>query len=364
MFPNSQHGPSLPQPTPVQITTTATVPPSPPTAYSSSTEPAGPRQNLDATSLPGPDSTTIVLSSYKLPEHHPRHVENGRTYHGYRRGIYMLPCDEEEQDRLDLFHKVITEARVGDGLIYAPHPPNARVLDLGCGTGIWAIDVANKYPEAFVVGLDLVDIQPLNGPKNCDFYSPRDFEYPWALGEDHWDLIHMQMGSGCVASWPSLYRKIFSHLRPGGWFEQVEIDFEPRCEERSLENTSMSNWYQYLKQATEMAARPIAHSVSETMASLERQGFVQIDHQIVGLPLNPWHHDEHEKKVGRWYNLAISESLETLSLAPMHRIFGFSHEQIKHLAIEVKKEAYNKEIHAYNILHIYQARKPENPPGI
>ncbi|EED16656.1 hypothetical protein TSTA_017310 [Talaromyces stipitatus ATCC 10500] len=48
----------------------------------------------------------------------------------------MWPCDEQEQDRLDLLHKVITEARIGDGLLYAPHPSNARVLDLGCGTGI------------------------------------------------------------------------------------------------------------------------------------------------------------------------------------------------------------------------------------
>jgi hypothetical protein len=125
----------------------------------------------------------------------------------------------------------------------------------------------------------------------------------------------------------------------------------------------MHKWYQYLKQATEMSARPIAHSVSETMAALEKQGFVNIDHQIVGLPLNPWHHDEHEKKVGRWYNLAISESVETMILAPLHRVWGFSKEQIQQLALEVKREAYNKEIRAYNILHIYQAMKPENPPG-
>lgn len=36
----------------------------------------------------------------------------------------------------------------------------ARILDLGTGTGIWAIDMADKYPEAEVIGVDLSVIQP------------------------------------------------------------------------------------------------------------------------------------------------------------------------------------------------------------
>ncbi|KAL1962533.1 hypothetical protein VTN77DRAFT_9408 [Rasamsonia byssochlamydoides] len=294
-----------------------------------------------------------------LSDHYPDYEENGRMFHGFRKGVYMYPCDEQEQDRLDIFHKVITEARVGNELIRAPLYPNSRVLDLGCGTGIWAIDVANQFPNAFVLGVDLSPIQPKNIPKNCDFYAPWDYECPWtSLGENYWDLIHLQMGAGSVASWPSLYRRIFDNLRPGGWFEQVEIDFEPRCDDRSLENTNLMRWYQSLRRATEQAMRPIAHNYRETIDRLKAAGFVDVQHQMVGLPLNPWHRDEHERTVGRWYNLAISESVETLSLGPLHRIFGWSLEQIKGLAASVKLEAFNKEIHAYNVLHIYQARRP------
>ncbi|KKK18122.1 hypothetical protein ARAM_007801 [Aspergillus rambellii] len=286
------------------------------------------------------------------------HEENGRTYHGFRRGVYMLPCDEQEQDRLDIFHKLFTVARVSDGLIYAPHPTGGRFLDLGCGTGIWAIEVANKYPDAFVVGVDLAPIQPPNQPKNCEFYAPFDFESRWALGEDSWDLIHLQMGCGSVTGWPNMYRKVFAHLRPGAWFEQVEIDFEPRCDDRSLDGLAIRHWYQYLKQATAETMRPIAHNSRDTIRDLQEAGFTEIDHQIVGLPLNPWHQDEHERKVARWYHLAISESIENLSLAPFSRVFGWPLEKIQQMAADVKSEAFNKEIHAYNILHIYQARKP------
>lgn len=33
-------------------------------------------------------------------------------------------------------------------------PYTAKVLDLGTGTGIWAIDFANDYPDAEVIGMD------------------------------------------------------------------------------------------------------------------------------------------------------------------------------------------------------------------
>ncbi|KAE8162143.1 putative methyltransferase [Aspergillus tamarii] len=294
----------------------------------------------------------------KSSEKQPFYEENGRMYHAYRKGVYMLPCDEQEQDRLDIFHKLFTVARVSDGLMYAPHPRNGRFLDLGCGTGIWAIDVANKYPDAFVVGVDLAPIQPSNHPKNCEFYAPFDFESPWALGEDSWDLIHLQMGCGSVMGWPNLYRRIFAHLRPGAWFEQVEIDFEPRCDDRPLEGLAIRQWYQLLKQATQDAMRPIAHNSRDTIRDLQEAGFTDIDHQMVGLPLNPWHQDEHERKVARWYNLAVSESIESLSMAPFSRVFGWDLDRILRISSEVKSEAFNKELHAYNILHIYQARKP------
>ncbi|CAG8923946.1 unnamed protein product [Penicillium salamii] len=305
-------------------------------------------------------SSPIIYSDQKIPEKYPSYKENGRMYHGYRKGVYPLPCDEEEQDRLDIFHKLFTVARAGDGLIYAPLPPKPRILDLGCGTGIWSIEVANKHPDAFVVGCDLAPIQPANSPKNCDFYAPFDFESPWTLGDDSWDLIHMQMGAGSVASWPSLYRRVHQHLRPGAWFEQIEIDLRPRCEDKDP-GRALSSWYSTLRHATESAMRPMAHSTSETIRNLQSAGFTEIDHQIVGLPLNPWHKDEHEQKVARWYNLAISESVLPLSLAPFSRVLGWTREQIDRIAADVKQEAFDKKTHTFNLLHIYQARKPVVP---
>lgn len=62
-------------------------------------------------------------------------------------------------------------------------------------------------------------------PPNLRFRIPRDFESPWFLGEDSWDMIHLRMGLGSVSSWPELYQKIFRYVASAQW----TISFNP-CE--------------------------------------------------------------------------------------------------------------------------------------
>ena len=65
-----------------------------------------------------------------------------------------MPTDEVEQERLDIHHEIML--LIANGEIYkAPVRNPQKVLDLGTGTGIWAIDYATDHPEAEVIGLDL-----------------------------------------------------------------------------------------------------------------------------------------------------------------------------------------------------------------
>jgi SAM-dependent methyltransferase len=90
----------------------------------------------------------------------------GRHYGTYRPGSYLLPCDDVgignpytifelpltpplqvECDRLDIMHKFFLVARqfldsTFGGLYTHRLPDRPKILDLGCGTGIWAIDTA------------------------------------------------------------------------------------------------------------------------------------------------------------------------------------------------------------------------------
>jgi trans-aconitate methyltransferase len=114
---------------------------------------------------------------------------------------------------------------IGGNLFSAPIGANPqRVLDLGTGTGIWAIDVADEFPSALVMGTDLSPIQPTNVPPNCKFYVD-DFESEWTFGpHEAFDFIHGRALGGSIANYDLLYRRIYDNLKPGGWVEMQEFD--------------------------------------------------------------------------------------------------------------------------------------------
>lgn len=140
--------------------------------------------------------------------------ENGRTYHAYKDGKYVLPNDEGENDRLDLQHYMYSLMLDGK-LITAPVPKDQqlrRVLDAGTGTGIWAINFADEHPESQVLGLDLSPIQPQFVPPNCAF-EVDDIEEDWAY-EQKFDLIFMRMMTGSLSDWPRCFKQCYEYLFP------------------------------------------------------------------------------------------------------------------------------------------------------
>jgi SAM-dependent methyltransferase len=85
-----------------------------------------------------------------------------------------------------------------------------RILDVGTGTGIWAIDMADRFPGAEVFGTDLTPIQPAWVPANCRFQID-DAEKEWTFAPEYFDFVHARNVAQGIGDWPRLMAQIFRY---------------------------------------------------------------------------------------------------------------------------------------------------------
>lgn len=72
----------------------------------------------------------------------------------------ILRATQAELERIDIKHHVIM-LLMGGNLHLAPIVDPKTILDIGTGTGIWAMEMADRFPEATVIGTDLSPVQPM-----------------------------------------------------------------------------------------------------------------------------------------------------------------------------------------------------------
>jgi ubiquinone/menaquinone biosynthesis C-methylase UbiE len=142
---------------------------------------------------------------------------------------YALPRDTEDLNRLDFQHFLLRYALKG---LYAPplHNPQS-ILDVGTGTGRWALDMAQVFPHAKVVGLD-VNPPPMdeNAGRGYDIRPPNYTFVPGNLleglpfADKSFDFVHMRLLFTAIPAnrWVTVMREVARILKPGGWVESVE----------------------------------------------------------------------------------------------------------------------------------------------
>lgn len=133
---------------------------------------------------------------------------------------YLLPRHPGEIDRLDIQHYALRETMGANFL--APVDTPQRLLDVGCGTGQWGFEACLQFPQALVVGLDLVAGKP-NRPSRYRWVKANLLQgLPFV--HDQFDFVHQRLlVTGVpVTSWPAVVADFVRVTRPGGWVELVE----------------------------------------------------------------------------------------------------------------------------------------------
>lgn len=159
-----------------------------------------------------------------------RYVEVGGRRH-LADAPYVLPHDDQEINRLDFQHYMLRYALRGN--YAAPIGTPASILDVGSGTGRWAMEMAAYFPDTNVVATDIVAppeqaTQPADmgldrRPENYTVCAGQCAERPlirrWQLRFRAYAPAHFREPE---AAWPKVVSELVRVTRPGGWIELVE----------------------------------------------------------------------------------------------------------------------------------------------
>lgn len=320
----------------------ADAPPSVPSISSSTLEvdfsPSA-QDNSDADSINTNLSSTHSATSsvYDFVEEH------GRTYHKYKQGKYVLPNDIEEQNRLDLQHQMALKVLEGR-LHLAPIANTVKnVLDVATGTGIWAIEFAQQYPSASVIGSDLSPIQPEFVPANCQFEID-DAEDEWVYSKQ-FDYIHIRFVMTCFPNPRVVIEHAYKTCAPGGYLEMMDGVFPLHCHDDSLEGTVLDAWAKGCHEAGTKMGRPW-NNTPHYKRWMEELGFEDVKERIFEVPTNPWPKGRRAKELGMWFNADLQEALSA-SRVLFIKALEWAPERVDDFLKDVKTDLMKREIHAY-----------------
>ncbi|KAL1996320.1 hypothetical protein VTN49DRAFT_372 [Thermomyces lanuginosus] len=298
-------------------------------------------------------SYSASLTSSVLDYRH----ENGRRYHGFHDGSYLLPNDEKENDRLDMVHELCLQM-LHRKLYLAPIKNPQRVIDLATGTGIWAIDFADLHPQAEVIGCDLSPTQPTLVPPNVKFVVD-DIESEWAYERNPFDFIHARYLAFAVRDFGRLIKQCYRSVKPGGWVEFQDWDGQPFSEDGSLKGTGIERYFKEVNGAFESAGYEVRPG-PKLEQWFKEAGFVNIHVEKFIIPYGIWPKDKHLKRLGVWAQAGAEAGYEAGALAVLTRYKEWTKEDVMLLASEARADGRKRGIHSMFNFYVVYGQRPEN----
>jgi SAM-dependent methyltransferase len=237
-----------------------------------------------------------------------------------------------------------------------------NILDVGCGPGRWALDVAADRPKAKVIGVDLsrdmIDYANARARSrqltNVSFLVQDFLANTLPFPEQSFDLINVRFAVGWLkkAEWVLLLSRCFVLLKPGGYVVITEGE--------SIYTTSpaLERLQELLCQALYMSGYGLSGSprfmgiVARLGSLLAQTGFQQIRTDVSVLDYS-YAHEEANRAWRESFHALISESSLFLFQAGVTTI-----EELAQVDAQLSIEMYQEDFCGVGPLFTFSAQKP------
>jgi len=183
-----------------------------------------------------------------------------------------------------------------------------KVLDVGCSTGVWLLEMAHECPQWEFTGVDTAERSAwptLILPSNCRFDVCETFDaLEFAGGEI--DYIHHRLLATSIpeAAYMQLLSSYHRVLAVGGYLEICDTDY--RFNRAGEVGNRVKFWIRRLA-----AARGIDLSVVKRLEPELKQHFDLVQSHVVSFPLGEWGESVFEKGIGR---AALTNAIEMVKV--------------------------------------------------
>ncbi|KAF4998713.1 hypothetical protein FGRMN_3039 [Fusarium graminum] len=285
----------------------------------------------------------------------------GRTYHSEQGNAqYWGSNDEQQNDLMDLTHHILTLG-LGDKLYLAPLEEDKiqQVIDIGTGTGIWAIDFADKCPGVEIVGTELSPIQPSWIPPNLKF-EIEDCTRDWTFRNDFADYIHVRWLFGSIRDWNGFFAEAFRVCKPGGWVESHEASCQISSDDNTVDPSSaMGHWGRFFIEGGKKIGVSFTGVEDGTQRkAMEEAGFINIREFDFRNPVGNWPQDPVEKRMGSYTQYGLETDSEGFILFMAHTL-GWKREEILVYIAQFRREIRSGKHHGYYAQKVVWGQKPE-----
>ncbi|KAE9391176.1 S-adenosyl-L-methionine-dependent methyltransferase [Gymnopus androsaceus JB14] len=256
---------------------------------------------------------------------------------------YPLPVDTPENERHQFQHRslayVVGENYTGPvtEILARQEAAGKVVIDLGCGTGEWVLEMANEFPHVSFFGLEIVPIMHnMDLPENVQF-EIHDIGERTRWPDASVDIVHARSIFMAVRDYSAIIHEAARILKPGGLFLSGEWKYSPSfhpgapgAANPSEDVPGLDRFYRALNDA--LTARGIDVTVPSTVGQriVNSGAFTEVQSGRIPIPLGGWKRDD-----ANYHRMGISNRDHLLrfikTVRPILAASGVSRSDMMHI---------------------------------